>query len=137
MSDTNGKLTPAQVEALVRAELPTLKVDQGKIKLREWDDLEEAADRPVTPWVGANFPPLWFIRGVLWLWLRRDHPALTWDDMGELDTALLFEASEAAKAALGIDTDEEKGTDPTSGSGEPTAGEPPPQPSPTSVTSGG
>jgi hypothetical protein len=75
MSDGNGQLTPEQVEALVREEFPTLKVDQGKIKLREWDDLEDAAGREVSPWVGVDVPPIWFMRGVLWLWLRRKHPA--------------------------------------------------------------
>lgn len=127
---TNGKLTTKQVEKLVRAAIPTMKVDQGKIKLREWDDLEDVADRPVTPWVGANFPPLWFIRGVLWLWLRRDHPSLTFDDLGELDTELLFEAK-----VVGGGGDEEP--DPTSVGEQPTPDGPRSTPSPSSASSGG
>jgi hypothetical protein len=113
----NGRLTPEQVEALVRAEIPTLKINQGKIKLREWDDLEDKTDQPISPWIGANFPPIWFQQGVLWLWLRRKHPQLTYEDLGELDLELLYEARGA------------EGTpDPTSG------GEPPN--SPASATSG-
>jgi hypothetical protein len=126
----NGRLTTKQVEALVRDSIPGLKIDQGKIKLREWDDLEDAADRPVTPWVGANFPPLWFIRGVLWLELRRAHPALTFQDLGEINAELLFEASKWAKEETPA------APDPTGGNDEPT-GESPPTPSPTSATSGG
>jgi hypothetical protein len=127
MSDTNGRLSPEQVEALVREAVPGLKIDQGKIKLREWDDLEDAADRPVSPWVGANFPPLWFIRGVLWLWLRRNHPALTFADLGEIDLELLREAR--------MVPGQEDEPDPTGGKIGTGDGSPP-TPSPSSATSG-
>jgi len=128
--DSDGRLSPEQVEALVRAEIPGLKINQGKIKLREWDDLEDVADRPVSPWVGANFPPVWFIQGVLWLWLRRKHPQLTYQDMGELDMELLQDA-QVVPAEEPAD-----GVDPTSGNTEPSSNGQRTA-SPASATSGG
>jgi hypothetical protein len=124
MTQANGALTPEQVEALVRAEFPTLKIDQGKIKLREWDDLEDAAGREVSPWVGQDVPPIWFMRGVLWLWLRRKHPALTFEALGEIDTDLLFEASEQSrKASLDPTEPSDDGSKPASSLASATSGE--------------
>jgi hypothetical protein len=118
----NGNLSAEQVEALVRAEIPGLKIDQGKIKLREWDALEDKTGREVVPWVGADGPPIWFMQGVLWLWLRRTHPGLTFEALGEIDLALLFEASGQRGETV----------DPTEPGGEPQT----PPPSPASATSG-
>ena len=127
MSDTNGRLTPAQVEELIRGELATLKIEQDTFKLREWEALEDAADRPVTPWIGAAFPPIWFVRGQLWLALRRKHPTLAYEDLAELDSDLLTEAIGLTKP----DEEADGGPDPT-----PPAAEPAPKPSRASATSG-
>lgn len=117
MSDADDRLE------LIRKELPNLKVDQGKIKLREWDDLEEKVSKLVTPWVGSSYPPMWFLKGVLWLWLRRDHPQLTYEDFGELDLAQLKDAGQLLMDDLSDEPD-------------PTGGEPAPPSSPPSATSG-
>lgn len=127
MSENNGsdgRLIPEQVEALLREELPHLKIDQGKVKLREWEALEDAADRPVSPWIGATFPPMWFVRGQLWLQLRQKEPRLAYADLAEIDGDLLMEALKL----VGSEADEEQ--DPTGGD------ELAPTTSPASVTSG-
>jgi len=126
MSQDNGKLTSEQVEALLREELPALKtnpISQARIKLREWSDLEDATGQNVNPWIGHNFPPIWFMQGVLWLWLRRKHPALTFEALGEIDTELLFDASNQGT---------EEAQDPTVPDAEP----PRPPTLPASATSG-
>jgi hypothetical protein len=124
----NGRLTPEQVEALLREELPHLKIDQGKIKFHEWEALEDTADRPVTPWIGALFPPMWFVRGQLWLRLRLKQPNLTYQDLADIDGDLLLEAMKLVKPK-----DEE--SDPTQGDA-PSGDEPEPTTSPASAGSG-
>jgi hypothetical protein len=127
MSLSNGQVSPERV-ALILEELKTTKVLQSKIKLREWSDLEDKVDREVNPWIGHAFPPIWFMQGVLWLWLRRKHPQLTFEDFGELDTEQLAEVTQRSS---------EDEPDPTSGSSEPTGDVPKPKPSRASATSGG
>ena len=120
----NGRLSPEQVEALLREELPALKIEQGKVKLREWEALEDAADRPVTPWIGVSLMPMWFIRGELWLALRRKHPTLAYEDLADLDGDLLQEM-------IGLTRQKGEESDPT-----PPGGEAKPKPSRASATSG-
>ena len=126
MSEGNGTPAPETLD-LIRRELKGLKIDKGKVKLREWDDLEDKTGREVSPWVGSDHPPIWFMRGVLWLWLRRKHPQLTFEDFGELDL-------EDLNATRG---DDEKALDPTSAPPAPRGGKRKPTPSPTSAASGG
>jgi hypothetical protein len=128
MSDADangdGRLTADQVEALIRTELAEVKIEQGKFKLREWEDLEDAADKAVTPWIGVNFPPLWFIRGEFWLYLRRKEPRLAYEDLAELESDVLLSA---------INRTQREGSDedPT-----PPAAKPERRASPASATSG-
>lgn len=120
MSDGNGQ-APASRLDLIRDELKDAKIKQSKIKLREWGDLEELVGRNVNEHIGSDYPPIWFMQGVLWLWLRRKHPQLTYADFGEVDLELLFEVTKRSQ---------EDDADPTPASG----GSPP---SPASATSGG
>jgi len=125
MSDGNGTPTPETLE-LIKRELQGLKVDQGKVKFREWSDLEDAAGHECNPWIDHPEPPFWFMQGVLWLWLRRKHPQLRFADFGELD----LETMAAARP-------QEPDLDPTSAPPERSGDEPTPTPSPPSATSGG
>ena len=125
MSLGNGQVSPERV-ALILEELKTTKVRQSKIKLREWSDLEDKVDHEVNPWIGHAFPPIWFMQGVLWLWLRRKHPQLQFEDFGELDLEIM-EATRPREGDL----------DPPSSPPEP-SGDAQPQPSlPASAVSGG
>jgi hypothetical protein len=127
MSLSNGQVSPERV-ALILEELKTTKIRENKIKLHEWSDLEDKVEHEVMPWIGHGLPPIWYMQGVLWLWLRRKHPQLTFEDFGEIDTEQLIEITQR---------NAEADVDPTSGSSEPTAAAPKPKPSRASATSGG
>jgi hypothetical protein len=70
-----------------------------------------------------------FMRGLLWLKLRREHPELTLDDFRTLDLKTIAEA---------LVRPEDEAPDPTGGGEHPPTptGEPKPTTSPTSATSG-
>lgn len=141
MSEGNGTPPQATVE-IITGLLRQLKasggLDRGQLKFGELEDLEDLlirADhpRPLSEEMGLplSLASYRYMRGVLWLWLRRDHPHLRFEDFRELDQDTLIDA-------LG-DEEEPAGElpDPTGAPPEPSGDEQPPTPLPASATSGG
>jgi hypothetical protein len=142
MSD-NGAPPPATMELITDA-LKRLKasdgIDRGKLKMWELEDLEDELQRRNHPrsvneeFYAGNFASYRFLRGLMWLWLRREHRQLAFDDFREIDLDTLIEH-------LGGQDDDEGeddgGLGPSSASNAPTNDRPPPKTSPASATSGG
>jgi hypothetical protein len=135
----NGTPPPVTLEFLIEA-LKQLKanggVDRGKLKFGEMEDLEDIlirANHPRSMTEEMSLPlalaSYRYMRGVLWLWLRREHSHLQFDDFREIDQDTLLDA-------LG-DEDEDEQPDPTEAPAAPSSDAPTPTPSPASATSGG
>lgn len=110
---TNGEV-PAATVALIAAALQGVKrVDQGKFKLGELEDLEDELGTPLSQYFNSSAPPIRFMRGLLWLRLRRDHPQLRFDDLRSIDLDTL-------EAAFGGGENEEPDSlDPTDAASTP------------------
>ena len=126
----NGQVTPELVAAALKG---IKRIDQGKFELWEIEDLEDAIGHTVAEYFNDPAPPMRFMRGLLWLRIRRDHPQVTFDDLRTVN----LDALEAAFSS----PVEDEGLDPTGdGSSETSDGKPAPEPSPISLasaTSGG
>ena len=140
MSEGNGVPPQATLDLITEA-LRQLKanggLDRGELKFGELEDLEDIllrADHP-RPLNEEMRLPLHlasyrFMRGVLWLWLRRDHPQLAFDDFRDIDQNTLIDALGEEEEPAGAEPDP---TEPPAPSGEP----PRPKRSRASATSGG
>lgn len=132
----NGAPPQATMDLIAEALKGMQRIDRWKFKLWEYEDLEEQAGRPVSSQIASPAPAIWFMRGMLWLALRRKHPELAFDDLRYLDMETISEAFAAGE------DDEDEGLDPTnpppaepSGSGS--SGDESSKPTPSSISSGG
>ena len=142
MSEGNGTPSQATMDLITDA-LTRLKasggIDRGKLQMWELEDLEDELlrrnhPRSVTEELNAgSFASYRFLRGLMWLWLRRDHSQFVFDDFRTIDLDTLIEHLGGADE----DEDEGEGLDPSSASNVPMSDAPTQRISPASATSGG
>jgi hypothetical protein len=78
------------VPPLVVQALQGMKViDRGKLELWELEELEEVIGESVDLNLTVAHPSIKFRRGLLWIWLRRTHPTLVYDDFRRVNLDLL------------------------------------------------
>jgi len=127
----NGVPPQATMDLIIEGLKGMKRIDRWKFKVGEFEDLEDEAGRPVSSQIASPAPAMWFMRGMLWLALRRKHPELQYDAFRHLDMETISEAFAAGE------DDEDEGLDPTSppssGTGAATS---PASPAPSSATEG-
>lgn len=130
MSQGNGTPPQATLDLITEALKGIGKIERRKFQLWEVEDLEEALPgQPILDQFYGDAPlTTKFLRGLLWLRLRRDHPQLVFDDFRTLDMGTFEDA-------IFSHADEEP--DPTSGASAPSSSGRKQKPSRASATSGG
>jgi hypothetical protein len=103
-------------------DLPEIhRVDPARIKLKEMTEIERLLGRRIVPEMQSGDLGIDTMQALLWVTLRRDHPDLTFDDIGEYDlgqltSALTIQDIEDDLAELGVAVDPTRATP----NGEPT-----------------
>jgi len=85
MTPTSNGVPPLVVKALEGMRV----IDRGKLELWELEELEETIGESVDLNLTVAHPSIRFRRGLLWIWLRRTHPTLVYDDFRKVNLDLL------------------------------------------------
>lgn len=90
--------------ATSNGQLKLQKVDPGKLKLRELAEVERTVGRRIAAELQSGDLGIDTMQALLWITLRRQHPAVSFEQVGDYDMDALMDAfadDEEAADAVG------------------------------------